>query len=77
MNIHIITIHHIHNFGSVFQAYCLQKYLSDLGYNVDIIDYRPPYYDAGRSKFKSVVGRSLNICAYIYRPIYHNHHVFQ
>ena len=67
MNIHIITIHHIHNFGSVFQAYCLQKYLSDLGYNVDIIDYRPPYYDAGRSKFKSVVGRSLNICAYTSR----------
>lgn len=67
MNIHIITIHHIHNFGSVFQAYCLQKYLSDLGNNVDIIDYRPSYYDAGRSRLKSVVGRLLNLCAYTKR----------
>ena len=67
MNIHIITIHHIHNFGSVFQAYCLQKYLSDLGHNVDIIDYRPAYYDAGRNKIKSVVGRLLNLKAYLRR----------
>lgn len=67
MNIHIITIHHIHNFGSVFQAYCLQKYLTDLGYNVDIIDYRPSYYDAGRNRFKSIIGRSLNIRAYTSR----------
>lgn len=64
MNIHIITIHHIHNFGSVFQAYCLQKYLSDLGHNVDIIDYRPTYYNSGRNKLKSVVGRLLNLSAY-------------
>lgn len=67
MNIHIITIHHIHNFGSVFQAYCLQKYLSDLGNNVDLIDYRPPYYVAGRSKIKSITGRLLNVSAYISR----------
>lgn len=67
MNIHIITIHHIHNFGSVFQAYCLQKYLTDLGYNVDVIDYRPSYYDAGRNRFKSIIGRSINLRAYISR----------
>lgn len=67
MNIHIITIHHIHNFGSVFQAYCLQKYLSDLGHNVDIIDYRPAYYNAGRNRIKSIAGRLLNICAYTSR----------
>jgi hypothetical protein len=67
MNIHIITIHHIHNFGSVFQAYCLQKFLSDLGYKVDIIDYRPPYYDAGRNKLKSVIGRLMNLSAYTSR----------
>ncbi len=67
MNIHIITIHHIQNFGSVFQAYCLQKYLSDLGYNVDIIDYRPSYYDDGRNKLKSFFGRMLNFRAYTSR----------
>jgi hypothetical protein len=67
LKIHIITIHHIHNFGSVFQAYCLQKYLSDIGEEVDIIDYRPPYYQAGRNKLKSVVGRLLNARAYLSR----------
>lgn len=67
MKVHIITIHHIHNFGSVFQAFCLQKYLLDLGYEVEIIDYRPPYYDSGRNKLKSYVGRLLNLKAFVNR----------
>lgn len=67
MNVHIITIHHIHNFGSVFQAYCLQKYLQDLGYNVDIIDYRPSYYNSGRNKLKSLIGKLLNLKSFINR----------
>lgn len=67
MNIHLITIHHIHNFGSVFQAYSLQKYLSDLGFGVDIIDYRPAYYNSGRNKIKTIIGKLLNAKAYISR----------
>lgn len=67
MKIHIITIHHIHNFGSVFQAYCLQKYLLGLGHDVEIIDYRPSYYNSGRNKLKSFIGKVLNLKTYISR----------
>ncbi len=38
----IITIHKIFNYGSVLQAYALQKVCEELGYNVEIIDYNFP-----------------------------------
>lgn len=38
----IITIHKINNYGSVLQAYALQKVCEDLGYKVEIIDYDFP-----------------------------------
>ena len=41
-SIGIITIHKINNYGSVFQAYALQKACEDLGYKVEIIDYNFP-----------------------------------
>lgn len=41
-SIGIITIHKINNYGSVFQAYALQKACEDLGYKVEIIDYNYP-----------------------------------
>lgn len=41
-SIGIITIHKINNYGSVFQAYALQKACESLGYNVEIIDYNYP-----------------------------------
>lgn len=40
MNIGILTFHRAENFGATLQTYALQTYLSRLGYNVDIIDYR-------------------------------------
>lgn len=42
MNIGIITIHKINNYGSVFQAYALQQVCEDLGYKTEIIDYNFP-----------------------------------
>lgn len=41
-SIGIITIHKINNYGSVLQAYALQKACEDLGYRVEIIDYDFP-----------------------------------
>ena len=41
-NIGIITIHKINNYGSVFQAYALQKACEYLGYQTEIIDYNFP-----------------------------------
>lgn len=41
MKIGIITFHWGANYGAVIQAYALQKYVSSLGHDVEIIDYRP------------------------------------
>lgn len=35
----ITTFHRATNYGAVLQAYALQKYVSDLGYDVRLIDY--------------------------------------
>ena len=45
MKIDIITIHRLHNFGSVFQAVALYKYVRDLGYDTEVIDYHPKYLE--------------------------------
>lgn len=37
----IITIHSIYNYGAMLQAYSLAEYLSGVGYDAEIIDYRP------------------------------------
>lgn len=63
----MITIHHIHNFGSVFQAYGLQKFLQKHGYQIRVIDYRPAYFETGRNKIKTLAGKLLNIKPYLAR----------
>lgn len=40
MKIGTITFHCAYNFGSALQTYALKKYLSNLGYDVHVIDYR-------------------------------------
>lgn len=67
MKCSIITIHHIHNFGSVFQAYALARFLEINGYDAEIIDYRPEYYNWGRNKIKTAVGRMINLVPYCRR----------
>ena len=41
MKIGILTFHWPENYGAVLQAYALQSYLTDLGHDVEIINYRP------------------------------------
>lgn len=41
MKIGILTFHWVTNYGAVAQAYALQKSLAQMGYDVEIIDYRP------------------------------------
>lgn len=43
MIIRTITCHHSFNHGAMLQAYALLTYLQSLGYDVKVIDYRPPY----------------------------------
>ena len=43
MKIKTITCHDVYNYGASLQAYALQQYLSSLGHDVEIIDYKPDY----------------------------------
>ena len=48
----IITIHKINNYGSVFQAYALQKVCEDMGFKAEIIDYKFPNKFHSPNKYK-------------------------
>ena len=61
---YIITIHCIHNFGSVFQSYALIRYLRSVGYEAQVIDYRPAYYSKGRNALKAILSRTLHFIDY-------------
>ena len=50
----IITIHKINNYGSVFQAYALQKVCEEMGFNVEIIDYKFPNIQHQNNKYAKV-----------------------
>jgi len=54
----LITIHDIFNYGSVLQSYATQKVLTDLGYEVEIIDYKYPnaYHLNDKMSFKKFKG---------------------
>lgn len=49
----IITIHSIRNYGSVLQAYALQRVLIEMGYQVEIIDYSFPNDYQVDNKYKA------------------------
>lgn len=53
-SIGIITIHKINNYGSVLQAYALQKVCEDFGYKVEIIDYDFPNRFHQNNKYSAV-----------------------
>lgn len=42
MKISLITLHCVNNYGSVLQTYATQKVLSDMGNQVEIVDYYRP-----------------------------------
>ena len=43
MKIKTITCHDVYNVGASLQAYALAQYLNSLGYETQIIDYKPDY----------------------------------
>ena len=45
MKIGIITFHWATNYGAVLQTFALQEVLENMGYDVDIINYKPKQYD--------------------------------
>jgi len=43
----ILTYHFTNNYGGLLQAYSLQKFLRNKGYNVDFINYLPKHVEQG------------------------------
>lgn len=41
MVIGILTFHHVYNYGALLQVYALQRFLTELGNEVEVIDVRP------------------------------------
>lgn len=46
MRIGIITVHRAYNYGSVLQCYALQQFLTSLGHDVWVIDYRQKWTES-------------------------------
>lgn len=72
----ILTFHRSINYGSVLQAWALEQFLLDCGYNVEIINYKPKEYEAiyglfdkGKSKIivKENIKRLLYLDLFIYQ----------
>lgn len=66
----IVTIHKINNYGAVEQAYALNRYLRDKGYDVRTIDFRTYRVAESYQIFssaKSVMGLVRNFQSLIYR----------
>lgn len=43
MNIKTITCHEVYNHGATLQEYALLSYINDLGYQAEVIHYKPSY----------------------------------
>lgn len=55
MKIGILTFHRAHNYGAVLQCFALQDILKEMGYEVEVIDYRQPFIE----DYYSVVRMSM------------------
>lgn len=51
MKIGILTFHWATNYGAILQSYALQRTLTDMGHDVEIINYKPKNYDLGFGSF--------------------------
>lgn len=77
MKIGILTFHRAHNYGAVLQAYALVTYLREVGYNAEIVDYRPkaieeahgtiPYGRMRKMSIKGKVRFILKLLPFIYQ----------
>lgn len=43
MKIDIITCHDVYNYGASLQAYALSTYLTNIGHDAEVVDYKPDY----------------------------------
>ena len=55
MKILTLTLHYIDNCGSCLQAYALQRFLLQNGYDTELLDYRPQYLINNGRPFKHFI----------------------
>ena len=65
MHIGIITYHRVRNYGSVLQAYALQKYLQNCGHDVQIISYFPDFHSTKREFLGTPEGSIVKKAIYV------------
>lgn len=41
MVVGVLTFHHVYNYGALLQVYALQRFLTELGHDVQVLDVRP------------------------------------
>lgn len=66
----IITIHRINNYGALLQAYALNKYLSNKGFDVKTIDFRTQRVAESYKIFQpvsSIMSLARNAQAFLYK----------
>ena len=69
MKIKTITCHNVYNYGASLQAHALMFHLSELGHDVEVIDYMPDYirkhvsiWDIGPRWKKNIITRLAYYC---------------
>lgn len=72
LKVGILTFHYTTNYGAVLQAYALKKYISMLGYDVSIIDYRSTAEKSAMQVYRVRDFRNpINIIKYLIRKKTH------
>ncbi|GAB6069236.1 polysaccharide pyruvyl transferase family protein [Thiomicrorhabdus hydrogeniphila] len=59
MKIGILTFHFSKNYGALFQAYALRKWLQEQGHEAEFINYQPEHLESGgKISFKTLFSKS-------------------
>lgn len=79
--VQLVTLHsQNNNFGSILQAYALYSYTSQLGYDVEVLNYRP-YYSNGsvdvKARIKKIIVNTIFLPYYILRSTRFNSFIKQ
>lgn len=64
MKVGILTFHRANNYGAVLQCYALQTYLTKIGLDVDVINYKQPAIEKTYSTFSKAL-----FCEKILHPL--------
>ena len=69
MKISIITVLNTINYGSVLQTYATQKYLSDMGFDTEFVDFSRKDQKYGQIVKKTIFSKRNNLKQMIKKPI--------